>query len=119
MESMILQGASSSGLFIGKPALAMYVQGITFSLPVSGTLTNASVSLSGAVNNQTYTFNNSVNMVLQFAPNEDVYVTTTNFGSGYSAVINYLTVGDSTSITQTDRTARPHIFSVETPWRFR
>ena len=101
MESIMLRGTNASGLYVGRAGLAMELQGIVMDLPNSGTLTAASVTLSGAVTGA-YTFNNTVAVNKLFQPNEDIYVTTSNFGSNYGVIINYVSVGDPQSYMQTD-----------------
>lgn len=118
MESMILRGINASGKYTGQPQMALYVQNIMLDIPISGVLTAASITLSG-VQTGAFTFSDSVAVTIKFKPNEDVYITTSNFLSNYGAIINYIDVGDASSYAQTDRVARPSIFSVETPWRFR
>ena len=116
MESMMLRGASASGLFTGTPGLAFCLQGIVMDLPVSGTLTSTSVTLSGAITGA-LTFNDSVTAMKLFQPNEDVYVTTSNFGSNYGVIINYIKAGDPSSYMQTDM-SRSSGGGYSTPWRF-
>lgn len=115
MNSIILNGASASGNYVGKPMLSLIVESIDFSLPASGTLTNASVTLSGAYGGDSYTFNNDVDLTLRFKPNEDVNITTTNFLTGYTAVINYVEAGDQSSYMMDG--SRTGYFN--TPWRYR
>jgi hypothetical protein len=117
MESLVLRGVNASGRWDGRPGLNMNVQNIIFDVPVSGTLTLASVTISGALTGA-YTFNDSVPVNISFKSNEDVYITTSNFLSNYGVIINYVTSGDMGSYMTTDRT-RTGIFAYETPWRFR
>jgi hypothetical protein len=117
MESLLLRGTSASGLFSAKPGLAMCLQGIVMDLPNSGTLTAASVTVSGATTGA-FTFNDSVTVTKQFQPNEDVYITTSNFGANYGVIVNYVTTGDMSSYMQTDLT-RSTGCGYPTPWRFR
>ena len=118
MESMIIQGASASGLYRGNPGTYMSIESIQFDIPLSGVTTNSSVTLSGAYGNQVYTFNDNVSPTIRFKPNEDVYITTTNFLSSYGAIINYTVGGDMTSYMQTDPT-RSGVTGFPTFWRFR
>jgi hypothetical protein len=119
MESMILQGASASGMYLGRPGIYMNVESIHFSVPQSGTLTAASVTLSGAYGTKNYTFSNDIEQIsLPFAPNENVYVSTSNFGAAYGVVINYTQGGDMSSYMQTDYT-RSGVFGVPNFWRYR
>jgi hypothetical protein len=117
MESMILRGVNASGLYTAGPQRAFYLRNIDFNLPTSGTLANVSVTLSGSQTGA-YTFNNSVDVNLNFKSNEDVYVSTSSFLATYGVVINYLEVGDASSYMQTDRT-RAEVQAYPTPWRFR
>jgi len=119
MESMIIQGASASGFYAGKPGMYLSVQNIDFSVPMSGTLTNASITLSGAYGNTKYTFNNDTDVCVRFAPNEDVYVTTSNFAAGYSAIINYIEGGDMASYMQYDTVRISPVEGTNTFWRYR
>lgn len=122
MESMILRstngsGAGASGVYTAHPGAYFYLQSIMFDLPISGVLSNASVTLSGAVTGAK-TFNDNVVLNLAFKPNEDVYVTTSNFLTNYGVILNYIQVGEGDSYMTTDRT-RSNIFGYATPWRFR
>lgn len=114
---MILRGVNASGTYIAGPGRAMYVSNIMFDIPISGTLTNASVTLSGS-STGAYTFSDSIVASLKFKANEDVYVTSTNFLSNYGVVVNYNEVGDASSYMETDRT-RAAVSQYPTPWRFR
>jgi hypothetical protein len=116
MESMIIQGAAASGLYRGQPGTYMSIESIQFDIPLSGVATNSRVTLSGAYGNQVYTFNDNVSPKIRFKPNEDVYITTTNFLSTYGVIINYLVGGDMTSYMQTDGTRNA---GYPTFWRFR
>lgn len=118
MESMILTGASSSGMYLGRPGLYLNIESIQFSIPLSGLVTDASVTLSGVNGTKNYTFNDSVSPVIKFGFNEDVYITTNNFLPDYSVIINYTQGGDMSSYMQTDHT-RDQIGAVPTFWRFR
>jgi len=117
MESMILRGINASGKYTAFPGAGFLVQNIEFDTPTSGVLTASSITLSGAQTGAR-TFNKSVTVNLAFKPNEDVYVTTTNFGATYGVILNYLQVGDGDSYMTTDR-SRKSIFGYATPWRFR
>lgn len=117
MDSMILRGVNASGSYVAGPQRAMYINSVVFSVPISGTLTEATVTVSGSQTGA-YTFSDSASATIRFKANEDVYVTTSNFLSNYGVVINYTEVGDASSYMQTDR-SRTGIFSYETPWRFR
>lgn len=117
MDSMIIRGVNASGSYVAGPMRAMYVQNIMFNIPISGTLTAATVTISGAQTGA-YTFSDSVVATIRFKANEDVYVTTSNFLSNYGAIINYTEVGDASSYMQTD-SSRTGIFSYATPWRFK
>lgn len=119
MESLILRGASASGLYVGRPGIYMNVQNLQFDIPASGSATAYSVTLSGATTGA-YTFNDSLNLTLRFKPNEDVYITTTNFVSNYGLVINYTQGGDMSSYMQTDPTRSGEIpYGIPNFWRFR
>ena len=117
MDSLMLRGSSASGVFTASPGLAFCLQGIVMDLPVSGTLTNTSVTLSGAVTGA-FTFNDSVTLQKLFQPNEDIYITTSNFGSNYGVIINYVVAGDPASYMETDM-SRSAGGGYQTPWRFR
>lgn len=117
MESIMIRGTNASGMYVGRPGLAMCLQGVVMDLPNSGTLTNASVTISGAQTGA-YTFNGDVTVTKQFQPNEDVYVTTSNFGANYGAIINYVSTGDMTSYVQDDL-SQFRGCGYPTPWRFR
>lgn len=116
MESIILRGASASGLYVGRPQVAMYIQNIIMNLPTSGTLAAVAVTVSGS-RSGAYTFSDSVVANVRFKPNEDVYITTTNFAANYGAVINYLEAGDPSSYMETDYSKSN--FGYPVPWRFR
>jgi len=117
MESMILRGINTSGLYTAHPGCYMSIQNIILDMPLSGVLTNATVTVSGAQTGA-FTFNDSAILPLNFKPNEDVYVTTANFLSNYGAVINYIQVGEGDNYMTTDR-SRTNIFGYATPWRLR
>lgn len=117
MESIILRGTAVSGVYTAHPGTYMDVRSIIMDLPVSGDLANVSVTLSGAQTGA-YTFNDSIATNLSFKPNEDVYITTSNFVSNYGVIINYIQVGDGQCYMQTD-TSRGGIFDYAVPWRFR
>lgn len=117
MESIILSGTDASGQYIARPQISFSVRSVVVDVPVSGTITDASVTISGALTGA-YTFNSNANVTLRFKPNEDIYFTTSNFLSNYNAIINYIEEGDMSSYMQTDR-SRGGIFAYSTPWRFR
>jgi hypothetical protein len=117
MESLILQGINASGLYVAGPQRALYVQNVMFNVPMSGTLTAVSVTISGAQTGA-QTFYDSVAATVRFKPNEDVYFSTANFLSNYGVVINYIEVGDASSYMTTDR-SRSEVQAYPTPWRFR
>lgn len=118
MESMILTGSGASNTWSGSPMLAMEVRSIEIDIPLDevGT-TDPSVTLSGSLTGA-YTFHSDTDVKIRFKPNEDVYVTTENFTSEYSAVINYLQVGDMGPYMQTD-TTRTQARFVPNFWRYR
>lgn len=117
MESLILRGASASGFWLGRPGMYMNVESIQFDIPASGSVTAYNATLSGSITG-TYTFNDNLDVNLKFKPNEDVYVTTTNFISTYGLVINYTVGGDMNSYMQTDL-SRSGIGNISTFWRYR
>ena len=119
MESMIIQGVAASGLYTGKPGMYLSVQNIQFDIPLSGVSTNASVTLSGAYGTKTYTFNDNVSPTIRFAPNEDVYVSTTNFLASYGVIINYIEGGDMASYMQYDTVRISPVEGTNTFWRYR
>jgi hypothetical protein len=116
MESLMLRGTNASGIYSGFPGIAFCLQNIVMDLPVSGVTVAPSVTLSGAITGS-YTFNDSVVVTKQFNQNEDVYVTTTNFGSNFGVIINYISTGDPSSYMQTDM-SRSSGGGYSTPWRF-
>lgn len=116
MESLIIRGASASGYYLGRPGTYMNVEGIQFDIPASGSVTAYSLTVSGS-RTGAYTFNDNVNVYLRFKPNEDVYLTTTNFITGYGAIVNYTVGGDMSSYMQTDP-SRSGVRGMPLPWRF-
>lgn len=118
MESIILNGSGVSQTWTAGPMQAMYVKLIDIDLPMDevGT-TSPSVTLSGQYTGA-YTFHGGVQPNLRFKANEDVYITTSNFTSEYTAVINYVRVGDQKPFMQTD-TSRKNARFTPTPWRLR
>ena len=117
MNSITLSGVSATAQYTGIPGIYFGLRSISVSLPVSGTLNDISITLSGALTG-TKTFKNSITTNIDFKPNEDISITSTGFGANYFASINYIEGGDASCYMQTDY-SRPGIFSYGTPWRFR
>lgn len=117
MESLIIRGAGASGVYIAHPGTYLLVKNLIVDLPTSGNITNVTVTLSGTQTGA-YTFNDSFEADVAFKPNEDVYITTTNFASNYGLILNYIQVGDGQCYMQTDP-SRIEVWGYPRPWRFR
>lgn len=118
MESIILNGSGISQTWNAGPMHAMYVKQIDIDIPMDEIgSTSPSVTLSGQYTGA-HTFYGGIQPNLRFKANETVYITTENFTSEYTAVINYITVGDQAPFMQTD-TSRKNARFVPTPWRLR
>jgi hypothetical protein len=118
MESKILSGANASGFLAGSPNIATEVQNISLGIPLDEVGTSdPTITLSGA-STGAYTFHNNTAAKIRFQPNEDIYISTSGFSAEYTAVINYLLVGDMSSYMQTDPTRTQARF-VPNFWRYR
>lgn len=100
MQSTILSGASASGVITPGPSQGIQVENIDFSLPSSGTLSNASVTLSGSITGA-MSFSSDINAVIRFYKDEVVNLTTSNFAAGYAVAINYVVYGSQEAYLNT------------------
>lgn len=118
MESIILNGSGVSHTWNASPMQAFNAKLIEIDIPLDevGT-TDPTVTLSGQYTGA-HTFHSSTQVNLRFKANEDVYITTENFTSEYTAVINYVRVGDAKPFMETD-TSRTQARFTPNFWRYR
>lgn len=100
MEQLIITGATASGLIQAISGLGTEIRSIEIDVPLNevGT-TDPSVTLSGSLTG-VYTFHSDTTLDLRYGT-EDIYVTTTDFGAEYSAIIRYVRYGDQTCLLNT------------------
>jgi len=107
MEQLIITGASASGLISAISGLGAEIKTVEIDLPLDevGT-TDPTVILSGSLTGS-YSFHSDTTLDLRFGT-EDIYVTTENFSTGYSAIIRYIRYGDQTqAMLQKDNSKWP------------
>jgi hypothetical protein len=121
METIRLNGVDASGQLNKIPTMAYLIDSIEIDLPLSDVgNTDPSITISGSLTGA-YTYHNSVKPNIRFLPNETVYFTTAGFSGEYTALVNYVQIGDMNSYMTTDtgRNARGEVVYYPTPWRFR
>lgn len=96
MEQIIIAGASASGIIEAKSGLGVEIRTLEIDVPLNevGT-TDPAVTLSGSLTGS-YTFHSDTTLDLRFGT-ENIYISTDNFGSEYSAIIRYVRYGDQTA----------------------
>lgn len=119
MESKIISGVDASGMLAGSPCLSYEIRSINLDIPLDEVgLSDPHLTVSGSQTGA-YTFHSSTEAKIRFRPNEDIYITTTNFSGDYSAIINYLQAGDMTSYMQADTARSSAVEGTNTFWRYR
>lgn len=93
MESLIISGATASGVITPGPGQGIQVEAIELDVPLDevGT-TDPIITLSGSISGAT-SFHSSVTPKLRFYQDEAVYLTSTDFTAEYSAIVKYVTYG--------------------------
>lgn len=119
MKSIRISGVNASGEYKGKPNLAFIAKKVNLDIPLDELgNTDPSVTLSGQYTGAMTFHSDNNNIEQRFQPNEDIYITSSNFSGDYSATVNYIEAGDMTSYMQTD-ISRVNGGIVPNFWRYR
>jgi hypothetical protein len=119
MEQLIVTGVDASGIIQIDPTQYAYIKSVEIDLPLSEVgSTDPKVTLSG-IYTGAVSFYGDTTLDLRFKPNEEVYVTTDAFGSGYSAVVRYVIGGANKEVYNNTDTTRVDARFVPTFWRYR
>lgn len=119
MEQVIVTGVNASGMIKIDPTQYAYIKSVEIDLPLDevGT-TDPQVTLSGSLTGAK-TFHSDTALDLRFQPNEDVYITTSNFTADYSSVIRYVIGGANKEVYNNTDTTRKQARFVPNFWRYR
>lgn len=119
MEQKLISGVNASGTIQIDPTQYAYIKSVEIDLPLDevGT-TDPSVTLSGSLTGAN-TFHSDTTLDLRFQPNEDVYITTSNFSGEYSAIIRYVIGGSNKEVYNNTDTTRNQARFVPNFWRYR
>lgn len=119
MEQKIISGVNASGRINIDPTQYAYIKSVQIDLPLDEVgSSDPYVTLSGSQTGAK-TFHSDASLDLRFQPNEDVYITTTNFSGDYSAIVSYLISGSNKEVFNNTDTSRSQVRFTPNFWRYR
>lgn len=95
MESLYLTGVGANDTIVPPPRMGVCVKDVQIILPHRDTTADPYINISGASGTTNYMFRDNATLDLRFRTDEIVTVSGTSFSGDYSAVVNYVTFGDS------------------------
>lgn len=94
MSTLIISGMSASGSLPSLNAIGYKIHSIELDVPLDEVgSTDPSITISGAYTGS-HTFHSTVKPDITFGHGEAIEITTSNFGTEYSAIVSYQKFGD-------------------------